>query len=49
MILFNVIVTERWTSKDLRLCIHIKKNEECHQWVIETGSSSILQTNGNQK
>ncbi len=43
--LFNVTVTESGTGKDLRLCIHIKKNEERHQWAMETGGSYILRTN----
>jgi transposase len=43
--LFNVTVTESGTGKDLRLCIHIKKNEERHQWSLETGGSYILRTN----
>ena len=43
--LFTVTVTESGTGKDLRLCIHIKKNEERHQWAMETGGSYILRTN----
>jgi transposase len=43
--LFNVTVTESGTGKDLRLCIHIKKNSERHQWAMETGGSYILRTN----
>jgi transposase len=43
--LFNVTVTDSGTGKDLRLCIHINKNEERHQWAMETGGSYILRTN----
>ena len=43
--LFNVTVTESVTGKDLRLRVHIKKNEERHQWAMETGGSYILRTN----
>jgi transposase len=43
--LFNVTVTESGTGKELRLCIYIKKNEERHQWAMETGGSYILRTN----
>jgi transposase len=43
--LFNITVTESGIGKDLRLCIHIKKNEERHQWAMETGGSYILRTN----
>jgi transposase len=43
--LFNVTVTESGTGKDLRLGIQIKKNEERHQWAMETGGSYILRTN----
>ena len=43
--LFNVTVTESGTGKDLRLCIQIKKNDERHQWAMETGGSYILRTN----
>jgi len=43
--LFNVTVTEIGTGKNLRLCIHIKKNEARHQRAMETGGSYILRTN----
>jgi transposase len=45
--LFNVTVTvtESGEGKDLRLSIDIKKNEERHQWAMETGGSYILRTN----
>ena len=43
--LFSVTVTGSGTGKDLRLCIHIKKNEERRQWAMETGGSYILRTN----
>jgi transposase len=39
--LFTVTVTE----KDARLSIDIKKNQERHQWAMETGGSYILRTN----
>ena len=42
--LFNVTVTESGTGKDLRFCIHIKKNEERRHWALETGGSYILWT-----
>ena len=42
--LFTVNVTEG-NRQRLRLCIHIKKNEERHQWALDTGGSYILRTN----
>jgi hypothetical protein len=43
--LYNVTITESGTGKDLRLCIHIKKNKERQQWALGTGGSYILRTN----
>jgi len=43
--LFNVTVIENGTGKDLRLCLHVKKNEERQQWALQTGGSYILRTN----
>ena len=39
--LFTITVTE----KDARLAIDIRKNEERHQWAMDTGGSYILRTN----
>ena len=39
--LFTITVTE----KDTRLAIDIRKNEERHQWAMDTGGSYILRTN----
>jgi transposase len=41
--LFNVTVTENGEGKGL--CIQVKKNEERHEWAMETGGSYILRTN----
>lgn len=46
--LFNIVVTETGVGKDLRLSIHVQKNEERQQWALETGGSYILRTNWNE-
>jgi transposase len=43
--LFSVEVTETGIGKEARLSLKVTKNEERHQWALETGGSYILRTN----